>query len=232
MFGDRMKKIMFDCDDTLYDLSWPFQQCIQDLLPEALSLDLNAFYADYRKFGDEIFGELQKGNITIDESGIYRIQKACEKYRISFPYEKCVQFQKRYKYYQHHIQMDSEFTGYFSTTQDKIAILTNGEDSHQRMKLQVLRVFDYFKEDHVFTSGQIGFAKPDPKAFQTCMDRMHEDISQWYYVGDNYINDMQGAKKAGMKTIHFNRHHQLEGDASDYVVYSAKDLIQLIQSEI
>lgn len=24
--GDYMKKLMFDCDDTLYDLSWPFPQ--------------------------------------------------------------------------------------------------------------------------------------------------------------------------------------------------------------
>lgn len=23
--GDYMKKLMFDCDDTLYDLSWPFR---------------------------------------------------------------------------------------------------------------------------------------------------------------------------------------------------------------
>lgn len=223
---------MFDCDDTLYDLSWPFQQCIQELLPQALQLDLQSFYADYRKFGDEIFEELQKGKISIDESGIYRIQKACEKYGIPITECECIQFQKRYKYYQHYIKMDPDFIDYFSTTQDEIAILTNGEDSHQRMKLHVLHVFDYFKEDHVFTSGQIGYAKPDERAFQTCMNQMNENIHDWYYVGDNYINDMQGAKKAGMKTIHFNRHHQQEGNASDYVVYSGKELIQLIQSEI
>lgn len=227
-----MKKIMFDCDDTLYDLSWPFQQCIDSLLPEAKRLDVNAFYADYRKFGDMIFDKLQNKEITIDESGIYRIEKACEKYKIDLTHKKAVEFQKLYKYYQHHIQMDPEYIPYFTNCKDELAILTNGEDAHQRMKLEVLHVFDYFNKDHVFTSGQIGYAKPDPKAFMTCMQQMHENISDWYYVGDNYINDMQGAKRAGMKTIHFNRHRQKSGPDADYVVYNASELICLIESEL
>ena len=118
---------------------------------------------------------------------------------------------------------------YFSNCEDELAILTNGEDTHQRMKLEVLHVFDYFKPENVFTSGQIGVAKPDVNAFKKCMEVMHEDITEWYYVGDNYINDMQGAKNAGMKTIHFNRHHQVSGPCADHVVYSAKELVDFIK---
>ena len=33
------------------------------------------FYADYRKFGDMIFDDLQQGKITVDESGVYRVEK-------------------------------------------------------------------------------------------------------------------------------------------------------------
>lgn len=223
---------MFDCDDTLYDLSWPFQKCIEEVLPEAKKFDLKSFYADYRKFGDLIFDQLQDGKITIDESGIYRIEKACEKYGIQIGHDLAIYFQKRYKYYQHHIKMDKEFISYFSNCKDEIAILTNGEDAHQRMKLKVLHVFDYFKQDHVFTSGQIGYSKPDVKAFVTCMDLMHENIHEWYYVGDNYINDMQGAKLAGMKTIHLNRHHQKSGPCADYEIFTAKECVALLQSEI
>lgn len=66
-------------------------------------------------------------------------------------------------------------------------------------------------------------------AFKKCMEAMQEDIHEWYYVGDNYINDMQGAKSAGMKTIHFNRHHQTSGPLADHVVYSAKELVEFIK---
>ena len=227
-FGDSMKKLMFDCDDTLYDLSWPFRKCMEEFLPN-VDVDMDLFYADYRLFGDMIFDDLQKGKITIDESGVYRIEKACEKYGIEFCHSKAVEFQSRYKYYQHHIKMDASLIDYFTDCEDELAILTNGEDAHQRMKLEVLRVFEYFKASHVFTSGQLGVAKPDVNAFKKCMEFMNEDISEWYYVGDNYINDMQGAKSAGMKTIHFNRHHQASGPCADHVVYSAKEFVEFIK---
>ena len=50
---------MFDCDDTLYDLSWPFRKCMKEFLPN-VDVDMDLFYADYRKFGDMIFDDLQQ----------------------------------------------------------------------------------------------------------------------------------------------------------------------------
>ncbi len=40
-----------------------------------------------------------------------------------------------------------------------------------------------------------------------------------------------GAKSAGMKTIHFNRHHQVSGPCADHVVYSAKELVEFIKKD-
>lgn len=73
-----MKKLMFDCDDILYDLSWPFRKCIEEFLPD-VDVDMDLFYADNRKFKDMIFDKLKQSKITIDESGVYRIKRACEK---------------------------------------------------------------------------------------------------------------------------------------------------------
>ena len=112
---------MLDCDDTLYDLSWPFRKCMEEFLPN-VDVDMDLFYADYRKFGDLIFDDLQQGKITIDESGVYRIEKACEKYGIIFSHSKAVEFQSRYKYYQHHIEMDAPLIDYFSNCEDELAI--------------------------------------------------------------------------------------------------------------
>ena len=116
-----MKKVMFDCDDTLYDLSWPFRKCMEEFLPN-VDVDMDLFYADYRKFGDMIFDDLQQGKITIDESGVYRIEKACEKYGIIFSHSKAVEFQSRYKYYQHHIEMDAPLIDYFSNCEDELML--------------------------------------------------------------------------------------------------------------
>ena len=217
---------MFDCDDTLYDLQWPFKQCVNELL--SVHVNFDNFYRDYRMYGDLIFDKLQNGTITVDESGIYRIEKVCEQYKIHISHDLAIAFQNRYRYYQKHIRMDKEIFDYFSTTKDELAILTNGQNEHQKNKLKTLGVFDFIPENHIFTSEQIGYAKPDPKSFLGCLHFMNEDAHDWCYVGDNYINDIEGAKSVGMKTIHFNRHHQKSGPAADFEVFSAKELMDRI----
>lgn len=57
----------------------------------------------------------------------------------------------------------------------------------------------------------------------------HTNPTEWFYIGDNYINDMEGAKQLGFRTIHLNRHKGKEGPASDYVVYSEAELIDLLE---
>lgn len=223
-------KFCFDCDDTLYDLSYPFKRTCKELLNiDETTHDLESMYATYRSCGDEIFDKIQDGTISIDESGIHRIRRMCEIYHIDVEEEMYCRFQKVYKSFQKEIFMSKILHDFFIATKSELAILTNGQDEHQRMKLEALDVFKYFKKENVYTSGQLGFAKPDPRSFKTMFLNMNEDISDWYYIGDNYINDMEGAKKVGMKTIHFNRHHGSEGICSDYVVYSENELVKLLK---
>lgn len=224
-------KLCFDCDDTLYDLSWPFRMSLDHMFDKTAldSIDLEKFYLDYRKAGDEIFDQIQNGKITIDESGQYRIKKVCDQYGVAIDDQFAKEFQKMYRGYQQNITMSSELTEYLSEKDVELAILTNGEHEHQYAKLATLGVFDYFHPSHVFTSGKIGFAKPDPRAFEQVMKILNENAMDWYYIGDSYTNDMEGAKNIGMKTIHFNRHHGPEGKASDYVVYNENQLIELLK---
>ena len=221
-------KLCFDCDDTLYDLSYPFKKACHILLNLDDHYDLENMYSTYRSCGDEIFDQIQNGHISIDDSGIYRVKKMCSKYDIEADESVYKEFQNLYKSFQKQIFMSKEFHDYFEHTNAKLAILTNGQDVHQRMKLNALQVFKYFKKENVFTSQELGYAKPDPKAFLKMLSKMDETAAEWYYIGDNYINDMEGAKRIGMQTIHFNRHHGIEGPCSDHIVYTETELIDLL----
>ena len=222
-------KLMFDCDDTLYDCSWPFKKCVQELLPSAKNIDIDTFYKDYRECGDKTFPLLQQGKITVDENGEMRIKMSCEMHGIEMNSDLAHLFQQMYKYFQYHIQMDRNVKNYLIHSNIECGIVSNGVDYHQRNKIKSLYVTDFMKEDHIFTSGQLGVDKPDPKIFELVFKKLNQNPSDWYYVGDNYINDMECAKKAGMRTIHFNRHHAKEGPASDYVVYSDEEFLELIK---
>lgn len=224
-----MLKFCFDCDDTLYDLQDPFKKSIEKM-GIALPIGMNTFFKIYRQMGDRIFDLEHDHIITSDDVGIYRIYEACKELHIPFSLEQAADFQDYYKYYQKHIRMHPLLHDYFSHTNSCIAILTNGQEIHQKDKVRTLGMYQYLDDFCVFSSEGIGYAKPDPKAFQTVAKKMNSACEDWFYIGDNYINDMEGAKKAGMKTIHLNRHHLMEGPMSDFIVYSEEELVNLLKN--
>lgn len=221
--------LIFDCDDTLYDCSWPFRMAVNELLPEK-ECDLTAFYKYYREIGDVYFPLLQQGKITTDESGVLRIKESAPKFGYVINDELAIQFQKTYKDYQMKISIHPELKEYLMNCDHRIAVLTNGDNEHQRRKLRALGVFEFVDEKYIYTSGEIGVSKPDRRVFEYVIDKWGGKPSDWFYIGDSYVNDMQGAKNAGLHTIYMNRHRNQEGDACDYIVYSDAQLLELLKT--
>ena len=83
--------------------------------------------------------------------------------------------------------------------------------------------------DMVAVSGEIGWAKPDPRAFMHAIERMALPPEQVLYVGDDLVNDMQGAKAVGMQTAWLPRQGQREGHGSiDITLTGLLDLVDLL----
>lgn len=223
-----MLNLCFDCDDTLYDLQEPFNRSVKQFIP-VLPVSLPFFYKVYRKVGDRVFDLEHEHVITSDDVGIYRIYGACKELSIPFTLEQAADFQDAYRKYQGQISMQPVLHEFFASTSARVSILTNGQEGHQKDKVRTLGMYDYIGDDAIFTSEGIGYAKPDAKAFQTVCDRFSIPYDTMYYIGDNYIKDMEGAKAAGLHTIHFNRHNLQEGMASDYIVYNEDQLVALLK---
>lgn len=223
-----MLNLCFDCDDTLYDLQEPFNRSVKQIIP-VLPVSLPFFYKVYRKVGDRVFDLEHEHVITSDDVGIYRIYGACIELSIPFTLEQAADFQDAYRKYQGQISMQPVLHEFFASTSARVSILTNGQEGHQKDKVRTLGMYDYIGDDAIFTSEGIGYAKPDAKAFQTVCDRLSIPYDTMYYIGDNYIKDMEGAKAAGLHTIHFNRHNLQEGMASDYIVYNENQLVALLK---
>lgn len=222
-------RLCFDCDDTLYNLAWPYLTTLHQFFPDLdESIDLEQMYQDYRGFGDALFDLLQEGTITPDDSGILRIVKVCQKYNLDLNVLDAWRFQETYRQNQYKAKMSPQMESFLASFQGDLAILTNGQDAHQRAKIKSLRADQLVSPSHIFTSQQLGYRKPDPRAFQEAFQRMNEDLQKWYYIGDSYENDMEGAKSAGMKTIHLNRHHQKSGPCADYEVFTEDELFELL----
>ena len=77
----------------------------------------------------------------------------------------------------------------------RVGVLTNGPGPMQRRKLEVIGLHDQL--DAICASGELGVAKPDPRAFAlaaAALDTIPERIAM---VGDNVTADIEGALGAG-----------------------------------
>ncbi|MBB5183667.1 HAD family hydrolase [Catenisphaera adipataccumulans] len=220
-------KAAFDFDNTLYNLQTPLDVCVDELIEEPI--DKDQFYLLTRKYNEELFPLQQAGKITYDEIMRRRLRLAMEDLHVDVSRIDLDQFIRRYKEAQDHIQISDLYRTYFMTTTDEIAILTNGDNTRQREKLAAAGLTELIPADHIFTSTQLGYAKPDPRVFLKMLELLGDKAENWYYIGDNYDIDMVGAKSAGLHTIHLNRHRQNEGPCSDHTVYTEAECIDLLK---
>jgi putative hydrolase of the HAD superfamily len=78
----------------------------------------------------------------------------------------------------------------------KIGVLTNGSRAQQLDKLDVIALAPLV--DIVCTSEELGFAKPDRRAFEALAQRLGAPIGEIAFVGDHPEHDLTGAIGAGM----------------------------------
>lgn len=69
--------------------------------------------------------------------------------------------------------------------------------------LPKLKIFDYF--DFIIVSAIVGVTKPDPRIFQIGIEEAGVPADRILYIGDNPIDDIQGANNVGLDAILINR---------------------------
>lgn len=114
-----------------------------------------------------------------------------------------------------------------------IAVLTNGSYKGQWKKTEALNLQSWFSPEQIFISGEIGYHKPDVRAFQAVSERMHFLPEQTWYVGDTYESDIIGASQAGWHTIWLNHRMRAcpeENCIADKEIHEGIFLLPLIKT--
>jgi putative hydrolase of the HAD superfamily len=87
-------------------------------------------------------------------------------------------------------------------THFKLGLVTNGPSSAQRPKIEQFRLIDYL--DLLIVSEEVGVAKPDPAIFAIALERLGVAPSEALFVGDSPEFDLRGAAAAGMPFVWMN----------------------------
>ena len=95
----------------------------------------------------------------------------------------------------------------------KIGLITNGRHTLQMKKLEMLNLVEHF--DEIIISGDFNTFKPDRFLFDEMAKRLDLSPCEMLYVGDNPLNDVEGARNAGyvpvwVKTTGIWTHPEIE----------------------
>jgi len=106
----------------------------------------------------------------------------------------------------------------------KLAIVSNWDASLQSHcdDLGLTPLFDT-----IVGSLDVGYEKPDPRIFQIALERVQVTASQVLHVGDMYVSDVVGARRAGITPALLDR-HDLQTDADCLRVRTLDQLMPLL----
>ena len=232
-----MKTFIFDVDDTLYDQIQPFEKAFNKYLKGKYDLDVHELYKRSRVYSDAIFPKVETGEISVDESGVYRMIHALKDYGIEYSQEEALAFQLEYRHNQGHLEMSQPLIDLFDEIKDKVqlGVLTNGVSEHQHLKIKGLNLQRWILVSHLFVSGDLNASKPELKVFRHIEKQLHNKPENTYFVGDSITHDIAGAKRAGWHMIWLNRrHHDLSSSEyqPDYIANNEEEMIRIIQNII
>ena len=192
-----MKAIVFDLDNTLIDRQRAFTEMLKDRIE--LTLPEDKKHLKEQAIQDILMWD---DNGTVSRSVSFK--KYCDKYEVT-----CMTSEELSTYWTTisgsvvYLFDDVIDVIAYLKTKYRLAILTNGSPISQRRKLESTGILNMFELSVV--SGEVGIDKPDPRIFDVMCERMKVKPEDCLYVGDNYANDVLGARNAGWNAIYLNR---------------------------
>lgn len=108
----------------------------------------------------------------------------------------------RYKAFVHAIEVSSDVPSLLIRLRDqyRLGLVSNYPCSRSiEGSLKKTGLRDLFEV--VVVSGDLGYAKPHPKPFEIMLDHLKLLPEECLFVGDNWLADVQGAKRMGMPAI-------------------------------
>lgn len=225
-----MISLIFDLDDTLYFQKEQFVKATEKNSLKFGEVDIDQLYEQFQYFSEQAYFMRERGELSFQDMRVQRIQLAYEAQGIVLSHENCQSWQRDYLYEQNHISLSPtvvEILNYCQSQSMEIGIITNGPSDHQRMKLESLGLDRWFSPKQVLVSGDVGVSKPDRQVFDLMATRLKGNPR--YYIGDNPVNDVQGALNAGWQVIWLNTKGELATQEGVIEVTNHVDLLACIK---
>ena len=108
----------------------------------------------------------------------------------------------------------------------KLAIISNWDYSLHRI-LEQLGINKRFET--VIASLEEGVEKPHSRLFEICLERVGVARENVLHVGDDLLDDIEGARNAGIRSVYLDRSHRLTYEAIPHRITSLTQLPEALE---
>lgn len=195
----KYKHLIFDLDGTLYDEYDYFKAVLENISaiimndnPHLKQTELyNDILADFYSKGTQYknyFSHISQKYYGDDSRGRYFFSIYCN-------------IEANLQLYPDFLQLVNVLKGEGIL----MSLLTNGTIEAQKNKIRILKLDQIF--DYICVARELGddWEKPNPDVYKRILDLHNVKTEDSMYIGDNPINDFQGAKELGITTVRLRR---------------------------
>ena len=225
-----IKHIIFDLDDTLCDYRKAKENArphINEVL-KTFGIDIDGFWNRFNRVEPLLFRQFADRSLTRDE---YRIRRFADVLEGSHP--RFLEISSELNHI--HMRETNQKTELFYDTiplmkvlqakDIEAVILTNGPSDGQRAKFKTLGLSRYIQR--IYISEEIGFSKPNRRAFEFVLRDLDAAAPDVLMVGDSIENDIDGAEQAGIKAVLIDRGDIHSGNTGIRIV-TLSEVIELL----
>ena len=85
-------------------------------------------------------------------------------------------------------------------------------------------------DERIIVSKEVGVEKPAAEIFHLALERIGVGVEQAIFVGDHPVNDVDGARRVGIRTvwIHRDREWPSELPPPDHVIGHVAEVVDLV----
>lgn len=199
-----MKTIFFDLDDTLYFRRDAFFLAFTKFFNQEYEAVKALANDRCRIRGDEVFFQSQQGIISEKQMYIYRFQTGFSDAGISISESDALDFYFLYKKELYSMKLNPATISMLDFAKkhfSQLGVITNGQSSHQRSKIENLGLNKWIDQKLIIISGEQGCPKPDKKIFKIAEEKSGTAPENLIIIGDSYSNDILPARGLGWHTI-------------------------------
>lgn len=207
----ELKLLLFDLDDTLLHMDDYWGKSMYEAFasfPLTQDIGMERLFPVFMKYDEALHEQWMDGTINGKEFRLLRFVHTLGEFGLSVGAEEADAFEQWFRtvraaYIPHDPHLVERLQRW--SREWSLAILTNGTFRDQHDKLYRMGLGSLFTENNVFTSEEVGLAKPAREAYLHAASSMECEPEQVLFVGDSWQNDVVGPIAAGMRAIWMNR---------------------------